>query len=534
MIVPGGHLGQAGVADLGHAAPVAALGAITRARRDVVAEVGGHHRGVRDLGQRLARAHRDVGVQRVDAARRRRSSGPARARSTSPAASSARRRARSAGAAAARRRRRTPPRAAPRARAPTGSGCGRAARPCPAAARHSLRDRRRTRAARCTAAMPASRPPSSIVSNAPRRTTMYMRRGSMAIVVRRACLRQRQLRPHPARGAGGDRRRQPRPRRLLRRRRVDRAAADRRPARTSARTPSCSRCSTARARTSSACARCCGRGRASICAESAHLNVDECGAPEALGGIKLLTVPTPDGKLTPELVEHADRADRRRARRPARRRLGHAVDRARHAVLGRRAAGARRPSRTRTGCCSTSTARGWRTPPPSLDVLAARDHGRDRRGRRAASAARRSGCWPARRSWCCGRSSSSRCRTCASSRCSWRRRCAIVSRAAARAARGRPVAADSGPRERDGDAAGRRRARRDHDHAGGAANAVFAILPPGAAERAPARLQVLRLERAHRRGALDVLVGHHRGGRRRVRRGDPRGRPVAGHEHRGL
>lgn len=39
-----------------------------------------------------------------------------------------------------------------------------------------------------------------------------------------------------------------------------------------------------------------------ICAESAHLNVDEGGAPEVLGGIKLLTVPTPDGKLTPELV----------------------------------------------------------------------------------------------------------------------------------------------------------------------------------------------------------------------------------------
>ncbi|HEX6021764.1 MAG TPA: low specificity L-threonine aldolase [Solirubrobacter sp.] len=40
-----------------------------------------------------------------------------------------------------------------------------------------------------------------------------------------------------------------------------------------------------------------------VCAESAHLNVDEGGAPEALAGIKLLTVPTPDGKLTPELVE---------------------------------------------------------------------------------------------------------------------------------------------------------------------------------------------------------------------------------------
>ena len=40
-----------------------------------------------------------------------------------------------------------------------------------------------------------------------------------------------------------------------------------------------------------------------ICAENAHLNVDEGGAPEVLGSIKLLTIPTPDGKLTPELVE---------------------------------------------------------------------------------------------------------------------------------------------------------------------------------------------------------------------------------------
>src|SRR5204863_220068 len=38
-----------------------------------------------------------------------------------------------------------------------------------------------------------------------------------------------------------------------------------------------------------------------ICAETAHLNVDEGGAPEAWG-IKLLPVATPDGKLTPELV----------------------------------------------------------------------------------------------------------------------------------------------------------------------------------------------------------------------------------------
>ena len=39
-----------------------------------------------------------------------------------------------------------------------------------------------------------------------------------------------------------------------------------------------------------------------VCAESAHLNVDEGGAPEAMAGIKLLAVPAADGKLTPELV----------------------------------------------------------------------------------------------------------------------------------------------------------------------------------------------------------------------------------------
>jgi threonine aldolase len=42
-----------------------------------------------------------------------------------------------------------------------------------------------------------------------------------------------------------------------------------------------------------------------ICAESAHINVDECGAPEHFLGSKLVDVPTPDGKLTPELAEAA-------------------------------------------------------------------------------------------------------------------------------------------------------------------------------------------------------------------------------------
>ncbi|MEA2340939.1 MAG: threonine aldolase [Solirubrobacteraceae bacterium] len=40
-----------------------------------------------------------------------------------------------------------------------------------------------------------------------------------------------------------------------------------------------------------------------ICAESAHIAVDEGGAPERILGSKLIAVPTPDGKLTPELVD---------------------------------------------------------------------------------------------------------------------------------------------------------------------------------------------------------------------------------------
>lgn len=40
-----------------------------------------------------------------------------------------------------------------------------------------------------------------------------------------------------------------------------------------------------------------------ICAETAHINEDECGAPEKFNGFKLLPVETPDGKLTVELIK---------------------------------------------------------------------------------------------------------------------------------------------------------------------------------------------------------------------------------------
>jgi threonine aldolase len=45
-----------------------------------------------------------------------------------------------------------------------------------------------------------------------------------------------------------------------------------------------------------------GRHEAVICADTAHINTDECGASERILGTKLLTVPATDGKITPELI----------------------------------------------------------------------------------------------------------------------------------------------------------------------------------------------------------------------------------------
>src|SRR5690606_30416775 len=45
------------------------------------------------------------------------------------------------------------------------------------------------------------------------------------------------------------------------------------------------------------------RWGAVISAKTAHINTDENGAPERISGLKLLTVETPDGKLTPQLID---------------------------------------------------------------------------------------------------------------------------------------------------------------------------------------------------------------------------------------
>ena len=45
------------------------------------------------------------------------------------------------------------------------------------------------------------------------------------------------------------------------------------------------------------------RWGAVICTQTAHIHTDENAAAERVAGLKLLTVPTPDGKLTPELID---------------------------------------------------------------------------------------------------------------------------------------------------------------------------------------------------------------------------------------
>lgn len=43
--------------------------------------------------------------------------------------------------------------------------------------------------------------------------------------------------------------------------------------------------------------------QAVICADTAHINVDECGAPERFTGCKLLAIPTSDGKITVDQIK---------------------------------------------------------------------------------------------------------------------------------------------------------------------------------------------------------------------------------------
>ena len=95
-----------------------------------------------------------------------------------------------------------------------------------------------------------------------------------------------------------------------------------------------------------------------ICPETAHINVDECGAPERIAGAKLVDVPTPDGKLTPELLRPGSSASAtsttcrpRSCPSPSRPSWG-------PCTRPPRSRRWRRP-RTRPGCSCTWTAPGW-------------------------------------------------------------------------------------------------------------------------------------------------------------------------------
>jgi threonine aldolase len=61
----------------------------------------------------------------------------------------------------------------------------------------------------------------------------------------------------------------------------------------------------------------CRPWEAVITPATSHLHVDECGAPEHLGGLKLLAVPTADGKLVPQdVTAHLTRAGDQHAVQP--------------------------------------------------------------------------------------------------------------------------------------------------------------------------------------------------------------------------
>ena len=116
------------------------------------------------------------------------------------------------------------------------------------------------------------------------------------------------------------------------------------------------------------------------CHEIAHINTDECGAPEFFsGGAKLLTLPSPDGKLSAEQLAAP---------------VAHAREMGVHHVL--------------PAAVSVSQATEWGTVyrQDQLTMLASAAHGHGLRvhmdGARFANAVAHLGCTPAEATWKCG------------------------------------------------------------------------------------------------------------------------------------
>ena len=242
-----------------------------------------------------------------------------------------------------------------------------------------------------------------------------------------------------------------------------------------------------------------------VCTSTAHIHVDECGAPEKVGGLKLLPVRTPDGKLTPELDRHRGARLRRRAPGPAAGRQHHPDDRAGHRVLRRRDRRALR-ARARAGHA--------RAPRRRADLQRRRLAGRaaagvhHRRRRRRAVLRRHQERPDARRGRRRARPRRPRpaSSTSASRRCSWRRRCASSPPSSTRCS-----ATDLWLRNATHANAMAQRleaAVRDDRRAWQVqrpvqANAVFAVLPKDGHRPAAEAVPVLHVGRGDRRGPLD-------------------------------
>ena len=76
-----------------------------------------------------------------------------------------------------------------------------------------------------------------------------------------------------------------------------------------------------------------------ICPETAHINVDECGAPERIAGAKLVDVPTADAQADAGAAGLPAHRFRRPASRAGQGRVDLAVDRAGHGVHAARISG---------------------------------------------------------------------------------------------------------------------------------------------------------------------------------------------------
>src|SRR3954462_137375 len=100
--------------------------------------------------------------------------------------------------------------------------------------------------------------------------------------------------------------------------------------------------------------------------DSSHLPADEAAAPERMAGVKLLTLPTEEGKLTPAQIEPL--LARQGDEHAPQVRVISVANTTELGTVYTVARSARWPRwRTPTACCCTSTARAWPTPrrPPA-------------------------------------------------------------------------------------------------------------------------------------------------------------------------